>query len=154
MKYQLSVFLLFVLSQASQAKPSCFQGWTSDKKQTYPTGYCEVNREHTAAVTTRIEIDFPTQAIFIHGEVTNHQANSTSPFKFDFTRCEDSPIGTVVEGVNPRTGEKYWLRYFETGELPATGHCLKTIGGIAELSVDIDGQIYLAKLECRRCVWP
>lgn len=129
---------------------SCFHGWVSNKNNVVPTGYCKENIEGQS-LYTYVEVDFPTQRLYIHGSITGLKSTS---FRFDVTSCEDIEGGwTVVNGVNPSTGEKYQLRQREIKEIAPTGQAKQAFQGEAQLSVGLNGQTHGADLSCIRYVF-
>ncbi len=118
-----------------RSSTTCFHGWVSETNRTIPTGNCSEESKDPLAKTlyTRVEIDYPTQTLFIHGALTDPQGQPTY-FRFNTTRCQDIEDGwTVVEGV-ASSGEKYALKHRAVEAL---------------LAVELAGQTYQAKLVCR-----
>lgn len=145
--------LLIVLSGASYAADGCFHGWVSAPKNTYPTGYCaEKKSELETKIMSRIEIDYPTQKIYIHGNIS-HAPNKSTYFRYDVTTCHDVEDGwTSVSGVADN-GEKYELLHREIREIPATGQAKQAFEGEAKLYFELEGKTHQAVLECVRYVF-
>ena len=143
-----------VVAQSVVAGANCFKGWVSSAKNNVPTGYCqETTPEGESKVMSRVEIDFPSQRLYIHGSVS-HSPSKSSWFRFEATSCEDVVEGgwTFVNGVSA-TGEKYELRHREIKEIPPTGKAVKAFSGEAQLHVEIDGEKRDVALECVRYVF-
>jgi hypothetical protein len=128
----------------------CFHGWVSERGNTTPTGYCSAKLMDGRKVSTYIEVDFPTQTVFIHGKLTNTNEQN-GWFRYTFSECHDiDSQWTSVAGVNQITKNTFLLTHREINEIEATGEAKRAFLGEAELDFKINGEVFKSTLSCIR----
>ena len=133
---------------------NCFNGWISERGNTDPTGFC---KESVGSIenSTRLEVDYPSQRLYIHGSVRNHENGTTKWLSRSFRveSCQDVNGWTNVEGVNSSNNERYLLTHREIREVPPTGQAKQAFEGEAKLSFELDGESHQIDLSCVRNIF-
>ncbi len=141
-------------SASTKSSGSCFGGWISDRKNTDPTGFCK-GTSGSMEFSTRIEVDYHSQRLYIHGSVKDLENGTTKWLsrRFDVESCQDVTGGrTEVDGISS-SNEKYNLSYREIREIPSTGHAQQAFEGEAKLSIELDGESHKIDLSCVRYIF-
>ena len=136
MKFALLVIAFaFNPAHADIDAAGCFHGWVSQKGKTYPTGNCvQEPKENSPRLSTSIEIDYPSQRIYVHGNLKDANGEIVTWFnKYKVTSCTDMPDGVTVVGAENPNHEVYLFRFKEN---------------FAHLSVIYNDEAYNADMEC------
>ncbi len=128
----------------------CFHGWLSERGSTSPTGHCTTEHDPASGrVWTYIEVDYPTQKLYIHGLMKGSDG-SNNWFRYEVTSCQDTTDGgTVVKGVNA-SGGTYTLKHTEKEAVLQDGKVHFEGEGILTYSFKKDGGGYSLDLPCKR----